>query len=249
MAVLHASLGMTHPGVLVDVGAHFGSSLYRFARDGWRVHAFEPDPANRAVLLRRVSKWPRVVVDDRAIAPRDGETVELYTSDVSSGISALAPFHESHRPTVQVITVRLDTYLLGTDTVTILKTDTEGYDLPVIATFPWERLRPQAVLCEFEDRKTVTHGYTYRELANYLVDRGYDVLVSEWHPVVEYGLRHRWRSLRRYPVQLADASAWGNLIAVEPNLTAAVLRNSGASKRIAMRVDRLWNGFRRQLGT
>jgi FkbM family methyltransferase len=247
VAALHASLPKTGDGVLVDVGAHHGSSLERFARDGWWVYAFEPDAANRAVLRRRISNLSRVAVDDRAVAPRDGDTVDLYTSHVSTGISALAPFHKSHRPTALVTTVRLDTYLSRVHAVTVLKTDTEGYDLPVIRTFPWDRLHPRAVICEFEDRKTVLHGYTYRDLADYLVDRGYAVLLSEWYPVIEYGTRHRWRSIRPYPADLADPAAWGNLIGVEAELVPVVLRNTRRMPRTKMRLTRLWDGLRRQL--
>jgi FkbM family methyltransferase len=222
MAMVHDVLRERGRGVLVDVGAHFGGSLSRFADDGWRVFAFEPDSRNRAILVDRIRGNENVTVDGRAVGERDGEIRSLYTSRVSTGISALEPFHPSHRPTHQVETVRLDTFLEGVDAVTVLKTDTEGYDLPVLRTFPWHRLHPRAVVCEFEDRKTVPLGYTYHDLASYLLNRGYAVFVSEWRPVVEYGRRHRWRALRRYPSELDDKDSWGNIIAVEMHLAAAV---------------------------
>jgi FkbM family methyltransferase len=215
VAVVHTSLGARGPGVLVDVGAHHGESLRRFAEDGWTVYAFEPEERNRKALTAAVSIWPQVTVDARAVAERDGEAVDLYTSEISTGIATLTPFHASHRPTSRVTTVRLDTFLANIDEVTIVKTDAEGYDLPVLRTFPWGRLRPRAVICEFEDRKTVPLGYTFNDLANFLTGLGYVVLVSEWFPVVEYGQRHRWRSIRRYPVRLSDPRSWGNLIAVD----------------------------------
>lgn len=228
MAIVYEALRREGPGLLVDVGAHFGSSLRRFADDGWRVIAIEPDPNNRAVLVERLQGRENVIVDARAIGEQDGEILSLYTSDVSTGISALAPFHPSHRATSEVETVRLDTLLALADRVTALKTDLEGYDLLALRTFPWARLHPRAVVCEFEDRKTVPLGYTYHDLGSYLVEQGYAVFVSEWFPVVEYGRRHRWRSLRRYPSELEDPAAWGNFIAVDADLNEAVLR---AAKR------------------
>lgn len=205
-------------GVMVDVGAHHGASLRPFARDGWKVYALEPDARNRSVLIRRVAHWPTVHVDGRAVSDRDGQQVTLYTSSVSTGISALAPFHPSHQATDSVETVRLDTLLADADEVTFVKTDTEGWDLPVLRTFPWDRLHPLAVMCEFEDRKTVPLGYDYNDIAGFLTSLGYAVFTSEWYPVVEYGRQHRWRSIRRYPVELADPGAWGNLLAVDPQL-------------------------------
>jgi FkbM family methyltransferase len=239
LAVVKRALGQ-RVGVLVDVGAHVGSSLRPFAREGWFVLAVEPDPQNRAELVATYGDWPNIRIDPRAVSERDGELLSLYTSDVSTGISALAPFHPSHRPTTQVETVRLDTLLADDEVVTVLKTDLEGWDLPAIRTFPWDRLRPRAVVCEFEDRKTHPLGYGYDDLAEFLVGLGYVVLTSEWHPVVEYGRQHRWRSIRRYPAALADPSAWGNLIAVEARVavrTLRIARAHGARLRVRRLAD------------
>lgn len=207
---------------MVDVGAHHGSTLRPFANDGWRVYAFEPDPSNREVLERNWGAAENVTIDPRAIAERDGQVVDLYVSDVSTGISALAPFHPSHRIGTQVETVRLDTYLENVPAVDFLKTDTEGWDLPVLRTFPWQRLKPVAVVCEFEDRKTIPLGYDFDDLAGFMQDRGYAVFVSEWYPVSEYGQRHTWRSFGAYPVRLADADAWGNLVCVEAEMARRI---------------------------
>jgi hypothetical protein len=67
------------------------------------------------------------------------------------------------------------------------------------------------ILCEFEDRKTQPLGYSTHEMAQYLVDHGYSVYVSEWHPVVRYGGKHQWRMLKPYPCELEDPDAWGKL--------------------------------------
>jgi FkbM family methyltransferase len=222
IGLIHETLRSYRPGVMVDVGAHHGGSLMPFAGDGWRVYAIEPDPRNRAILCRRVGRKANVLVDDRAISEHDGERVPLFTSPVSTGISALAPFHPTHQATDSVETIRLDTLLAAVDHVTFLKTDTEGWDLPVLRTFPWDRLHPLAVMCEFEDRKTIPLGYDYHDLAGYLSGLGYAVFTSEWYPVVEYGKRHKWRSLRRYPVQLDDVDAWGNLLAISPELADSI---------------------------
>jgi FkbM family methyltransferase len=206
-------------GVMVDVGAHLGGSLEGFAADGWEIHAFEPDPHNRAALTDKARDWPHVHVNAEAVSTVDGEELPFYTSTVSSGISTLRPFHPSHRPTAIAVTTRLDTYLRthGIDRVDFLKIDAEGHDLAVLESFPWELIRPRVVLCEFEDRKTTPLGHTYRQTADYLTARGYAVLVSEWNPIVEYGSAHTWRRVVDYPVDLA-ADAWGNLIGVQPGV-------------------------------
>jgi FkbM family methyltransferase len=207
------------PGVFVDVGAHHGNTAEPFVAAGWRVIAVEPDPANRAILEQRLGGY--VTIDPRAIAEQDGQQLMLYTSPVSAGISTLTPFHPSHRPTATVETVRLDTLLIHEAEVTVLKTDLEGWDLPALRTFPWERLHPAAIVAEYEDRKTEPLGYRFDDLASYLIDRGYVVVASEWWPVVEYGRRHHWRRMARYP-EAPDPGSWGNVIAVRPEMAESI---------------------------
>ena len=60
---------------------------------------------------------------------------------------------------------------------------------------------------------TTSLGYSYRDIADYLVARGYKVYVSEWHPVERYGVAHEWKRLTPYPSKLANSDAWGNLLA------------------------------------
>lgn len=224
------------PGTMLDVGAHQGSSLTPFLKRGWTVHAFEPDPSNRAILS---SRCPGATIDPRAISEVDGEKVQLFTSDVSTGISTLSPFHTTHTATTTVQTVRLDTYLRerGVGQVDFLKTDIEGFDLFALRTFPWESQHPKAVVCEFEDNKTTRLGHDMHDIAQFLQQRGYSVVVSEWEPIVEYGGRHRWRRFVRYPTDVSGDS-WGNLIAVEPSLLERVER-AGRSEARRMRI-RQW---------
>ncbi len=230
--VFHA-IGGT-PGTMLDVGAHQGYSAAPFLVRKWTVHAFEPDPKNRAILT---SRFPNITIDPRAVSENDGDEVSLFTSDVSSGISTLSPFHTTHEPTATVRTVRLDTYIReqGIKQVDFLKIDTEGYDLFALRTFPWDTLHPKAVVCEFEDNKTTRLGHDVHEIARFIEQQGYSIVVSEWEPITQYGVRHTWRRFARYPTEL-DADSWGNLIAVEPSLLESIDRaGRSAVKRMRLR--------------
>ena len=216
-------------GTMIDVGACHGSALLPFAERGWQVVAFEPDPTNRQVLLENIEGRANVVVRTEAISEIDGQTLEFYASPESPGVSSLTPFLKSHKPIAQVQTVRLDTFLAASDVgnVDYLKIDAEGHDLFVLRTYPFEKKPPKVVLCEFEDRKTKPLGYAMTDMADLLVDAGYAVFVSEWHPIERYGSAHRWRRFARYPMSLADNSSWGNLIGI---------RNDSHLQSIAERV-------------
>ena len=97
--------------------------------------------------------------------------------------------------------------------IDFLLIDAEGYDLFVLKGIDWDKTKPEIITCEFEDRKTKNLGYTFQDMANFLQDKGYKVLVSEWHPILRYGISHDWRRLAKYPCEIASPDAWGNLIA------------------------------------
>jgi len=205
-------------GLMIDVGAHFGSSLAPFLDHGWLIFAFEPDNLNRTKLLERLAKHKNkhlVLLDTRCLSNKSQKGVPFFSSEQSSGISGLSAFHETHVEAQKVDITTLTEFFQEKPLpdVDFLKIDTEGHDLFVLQGFPWERGTPAVIECEFEDTKTVPLGYTFHDLARFLEDKGYIVYVSEWHPIIRYGIRHDWRELMRYPCELADPNGWGNLLA------------------------------------
>ena len=209
-----------HPGLMIDVGAHHGSSLTPFAEHGWQVIAFEPDSNNRAVLTNTFEGYENVIIDPRACSDQPQPAVTLYTSDESSGVSGLSAFLESHQASEQVaattLWIALQEHKISTKPVDFLKIDTEGFDLMVLKGYPWSHAtHPSVILCEFEDSKTSPLGYDFHQLAAYLVDLDYQLIISEWYPIKAYGRVHRWRRFAAYPCQLTDPQGWGNIFAVK----------------------------------
>ncbi len=215
--VSHFLAHLPAASVMVDVGAHHGSALRHFADRNWQVFAYEPDPDNRQKLEKRANGRTNIKIDPRAVSDRPGQTLPFFTSEESTGISALSPFRESHQQRCQVTTTTVAEICAEHEihAIDFLKIDTEGYDLMVLKGVPWDTIRPQVIECEFEDFKTVPLGYTFDDLAQYLIKQGYTVLVSEWHPVIRYGIQHDWYRLAMYPCKLADDKAWGNLLAFQ----------------------------------
>jgi FkbM family methyltransferase len=201
-------------GVMVDVGAHFGESLSPYLERGWKIHAFEPDPTNRKRLKQNV-EGKNIQLYECAVSDREDDGVAFFASPESDGISGLSAFRETHH---QVDTVRLTTLTrvlseANESKVDYLKIDTEGHDLFVLRGFPWSRIQPDVVMCEFEDSKTIPLGYNYIKIGDYLLGKGYIVFLSEWFPIKRYGANHKWRQWRSYPCQLQDKNGWGNLVA------------------------------------
>ena len=200
-------------GIMLDVGVHFGESSIPYSELGWEIYGFEPDPENRT----KIPNIPHLKLFTDAVSDKDGQVVNFYTSAESSGISSLSSFHSSHQPIAQVKTTTLANVINNENIsqVDFLKIDIEGHDLFALKGFPFKKLRPEVILCEFEDYKTVPVGYTYKDLGDFLLEKGYDVYLSEWQPIIKYGTSHQWRSLLPYPTKLTDARGWGNFIAVK----------------------------------
>jgi len=202
-------------GIMINVGAHFGSALPPFIEKGWKVYAFEPDEKNREILEKRYGNQLNVIIDKRAVSDEHAEKVQFYTSKESTGISSLASFHKTHEKAGNVSVTTLgkfcEEYKIGH--INFLLVDAEGYDLFVLKGLDWSKIKPDIVVCEFEDRKTNTLGYNFHDMATFLQIRGYEVLVSEWHPILQYGIAHDWRRLAKYPCVLDSSNSWGNLIA------------------------------------
>jgi FkbM family methyltransferase len=202
-------------GTLVDVGAHFGESFEPYLDRNWKVLAFEPDKT-KWDFLNKFRQNKNLTLLTQAVSNKSSINVPFYVSTESTGISSLSPFVESHKEAggVDLVTLRDTLSDYNISNVTFLKIDTEGHDLFVLEGFPWDMMTPDVILCEFEDLKTKRLGYSYKDLGEFLIQKGYTVYLSEWYPVVKYGGDHKWRNIVKYPAVLANVNAWGNFIAV-----------------------------------
>ena len=222
--------------VMLDVGAHSGVSASYFHAFGWQIICFEPDPKNRERLSQRFRGKENVIIDARAVSENPVTGAPFFTSNESTGISGLSAFHDTHKKTgkVDVTTVADVIRENNLSHIDFLKIDVEGFDFSVLKGVPWERLSPDVVECEFEDAKTVPLGHNWRDIADFLVDKGYTVYVSEWHPIIRYGIPHDWRRVLKYARETQiPADTWGNLLAfkIDPGNEAVRAAFSALTKR------------------
>ena len=162
-----AFVGNCGPGqVVVDIGANRGITVTRLARvvgpEG-RVVGIEADPANFALLQRRVREndltW--VTLLNRAVADEPGTLRISRRESQNSGMNSIG---ESGQP-IEAST--LDSILgeLGIDSVDAIKIDVEGYEERVLAGAA-ETLsanRP-VLLVEVDDENLSRFGSTRAEL-------------------------------------------------------------------------------------
>ena len=219
---------------LVDVGAQIGSFAQPFATRGWRVIAFEPEPANYQDLLARFENFPNVTCIAKAVSDASEQEVPFYISTEHWGIHSLKPFPPTHQLSLTVETVRLDEILtdLRVERVTVLKIDTEGADFLALKSLDFDRFQPDVVLCEFMDERSQENfDYSHHDMVAYMDQLGYAAFVTEWAPIIEYGRKgvpvsHNFLQCVAYP--LDHDPAWGNLFFVPVGQVVQFRKTLGA---------------------
>lgn len=227
------------PRIMLDIGAHRGTSARHFAGKGWKIFCFEPDQSNRSHLIGRLGDRDDVVIDTRAVGAEPALSVPFFSSRESSGISGLSAFRESHEESGRVEVTSVEKILdqHGLDTIDFLKIDVEGHDFDVLRGVPWHRVRPMVIECEYEDAKTMPMGHVTDDIIAYLDNRGYAVYLSEWHPIIRYGVAHDWRRVLPVPGADVPSNSWGNLLAFRRDPGFAEVQRAFAAQ-VKLRPDR-----------
>jgi FkbM family methyltransferase len=128
---------------IVDMGAHIGLSVLYFARayPGAQIDAYEPDPANFALLKRNVEENQLIGVTlyNQAIAPRAG-ILTLYGPHETGWRSGVGIIPHGWRGVLESVplsvpAVALETVLTACPDV--VKMDVEGMEYELIAHGDW----------------------------------------------------------------------------------------------------------------
>ncbi len=180
-------------GHVLDVGAHIGytASLFRRALSpGFRVYAFEPEPANLELLDETIrdrgAGGGPVLPVAAAVGDREGE-VELWRNPRHPGDHRLATsaFREWVGSRLETVTVRLwslDGFLKAQgdgSPVAFVKIDVQGYEPAVCRGMEalLRRCPRMAVAVEYSPRELRAQGFEAAELPEFFTSRGLQVHV------------------------------------------------------------------------
>jgi FkbM family methyltransferase len=210
----------------VDVGAFRGGFSRAFAKKGWRVIAFEPEPTNFHYCCLRNKRFPEVTCVQKAVSNVSGKEVPFYVNELHPGRNSLKPFDDSHRSAALVETVRLDDALseLNIKNVTVLKIDTEGADFLGLKSFDFSCLHPEIVMVEFLDKRSKEYfGYTHHDMVSFMRQFGYKTYVSELGQRRKFDIFNQigvssYQFLQIAPYPLNHQPIMGNLIFVSQSM-------------------------------
>jgi len=170
--VLKASSG---PQVLLDVGANQGDwtaqalGLIQASKEV-HVHAFEPSPATRSLLTARFVGNAAVTVQPYALSETVGDAT-FYSKENGAGTNSLSPSSGSNVEAVKLITIDRFLQQSGIETVSMVKIDTEGFDLLVLRGADKSLHDGRITITQFE--------YNWRWLLNHACLRDVFDLISD----------------------------------------------------------------------
>jgi FkbM family methyltransferase len=162
----------------IDVGANLGwysVLLDRLSAGRLDIHAFEPDPDNRALLDRNLALngADRVCVSDLALTDHAGSAPLHRYRSINRGKHSLRPMPGAV-DAVSVRCARLDDTLreagLGTRDIWLFKIDVEGLEPAVIRGAADSLARAQAVVLEYSPM--YHEGQEGRDMLRSLADAG-----------------------------------------------------------------------------
>lgn len=207
----HALRASTGPQVLLDIGANRGdwtAEVLRLVQPAGRihVHAFEPSLATRSILAARFVESRAVTVQAYALSDAPGEAT-FYTLEDGAGTNSLSP---SSGPNTEVTRVTsIDAFLQesGIAAVSMVKIDTEGFDLLVLRGAQQSLHGGQIGIIQFEynSRWLLNHA-CLRDVFDLISDKPYRVgklvgkdleLYDRWHAELDRFFETNYVLLRK----------------------------------------------------
>lgn len=217
------------PGdTVLDLGANIGYYTLLFSGlvgDEGRVFAFEPDPANFAILKKnvRVNRCRNVIMVPRAVSNKSG-FLNLYRCDDDAGDHRVYDSGDG-RSAHEVECVRLDDYFAPGERVDFIKMDLQGAEWGAIeGASRLIRSNPGLrIISEYWPKGLKISGIDPRDYPRMLMDQGFALFrMSELDKTLEQV--HDADALSRaYPPELGDCT---NLFCVRLNPRGKAPRSS-----------------------
>ena len=188
------------PKVVFDAGANLGQTSIQLAKlfPEAKVHAFEPNPNIFAELRHNISRYPQATAHQIAFGPQQGR-IALNICGSSLNSSVLTYSREDGKDRiVEKVEVEMDTVDNfcaghGIESIDLLKTDVQGYDLKVFqgAKESLAKSRIHAAFCEVNFHKLYDGQCSFEEIYAFLKSHGF-FLCGFYDTVREKGFHIHW---------------------------------------------------------
>jgi FkbM family methyltransferase len=168
---------------VIDVGANMGIFTTLFARlvgkKGF-VYAFEPEPANIALLKKNIAfnKYENVKVEEKAVSNKAGK-INLYICDGHNGGHRIRkPLNDARfKESIEIEAISIDNYFEGSDAkIDFVKIDVEGAEYLVLKGMERivDKFNPD-ILAEFLPEALFYSETSPEDYIGFFTSRGYAI--------------------------------------------------------------------------
>jgi FkbM family methyltransferase len=145
-----------HPHTIVDIGAHVGSATlyFRHVYPQARIFCFEPNPVCFELLTRNIKGDMNIHASNVALGPTNAQQ-QLFAGVYSSMQASLIP-NEENRKTGPMVAVRAVSEILTElkiESISLLKVDTEGLELPILRALGNNLLTVDVIYLEYHSER------------------------------------------------------------------------------------------------
>lgn len=159
---------------LVDIGANIGTITIKGAQlvgSKGKVYAFEAHPKT-ALYLKENVKF-NGIHNATLFSNAVGEKKDvLFFSDKGADDQN----HVLEKDGIKVDVVRIDEVIPNTEKISMIKIDTEGYELPVIKGCFDIIDKVEVIYYESDEKHCQMFGYSSKDIVKYLTDNGFTVI-------------------------------------------------------------------------
>jgi|GEM_PF-1579573 len=225
-AALAAELCARKNGPVIDVGAYHGANCLPFLAQGRQVYAIEADSQHGKALQELSLSHPGLHVVDAAMSCVHGRTYPWHRHARHDQFHAMKCFSDHCLCVGEVTTTTLRHWCkaAGIAKIGVLMCDVSGFELMVLRGADLTLAPPECIVCAWDNLKSIHLKSDRHDLGSFLLAHGYQVFMSEWHPVLDPALPQQWKGLYPYPVEPAPL-AWGHFLAFKTPIRPSRLQN------------------------
>jgi len=149
------------PAVIIDIGANVGATALYFHGifPGAMIYCFEASPTNAGFLKRNLAPIERARAFDYGLSDRD-QQVQLHIGKTQFMQNSIVPNLETQArtETAQLRRASTEFQRLGINEISLLKLDTEGWEMPILRDMVEWLARTDLAYVEYhseEDRQAI----------------------------------------------------------------------------------------------
>ena len=175
------------PGMhIIDIGANIGATTLNFAKrvgvEG-KVFSFEPSPYNYKKALENIklNNFENIKLINQGLGNEKTTTFLYNVNENNRGMQRLLKDSEDissyEKTSVEIDTLDRSMQIFNIPTPSLIKIDVEGYEFKVLKG-GWETIKNNmpALFIELDDNNLQEQGNNAKELIQYLLEFGYNIV-------------------------------------------------------------------------